>query len=68
MSDNGQHPEASVGFMQGVLQERAIASVVMGENGNLVVQYCDRITVYKADNSAALAAKLLKIIAEVQEA
>lgn len=40
MSDNGQHPEASVGFMQGVLQERAIASVVMGENGNLVVQYC----------------------------
>ncbi|EHK2884640.1 hypothetical protein MIR95_02850 [Vibrio parahaemolyticus] len=52
--------------MQTILQEKALASVIMGENGNVVVQYCDSITVYKQDNSADLAAKLLKLVAEAQ--
>ncbi|HBC3449605.1 TPA: hypothetical protein NKX81_003595 [Vibrio parahaemolyticus] len=70
MSDN-QQPDApeegSVQFMQEILKEKAVASVVMGESGNVVVQYCDSITVYSRDNSADLAAKLLSIIAETQK-
>ncbi|MFV8452372.1 hypothetical protein ACNO65_20270 [Vibrio campbellii] len=70
MSDNQQPEEleeGSVKFMQEILKEKAVASVVMGESGNVVVQYCDSITVYSRDNSAGLAAKLLGIIAETQK-
>ncbi|EGX6964200.1 TPA: hypothetical protein ACPVYN_004117 [Vibrio parahaemolyticus] len=70
MSDNQQPDvpeEGSVQFMQEILKEKAVASVVMGESGNVVVQYCDSITVYSRDNSADLAAKLLSIIAETQK-
>ncbi len=70
MSDKQQPEvpeEGSVQFMQEILREKAVASVVMGESGNVVVQYCDSITVYSRDNSADLAAKLLSIIAEIQK-
>lgn len=70
MSDNQQPdvPEEGSGqFMQEILKEKAVASIVMGESGNVVVQYCDSITVYSRDNSADLAAKLLSIIAETQK-
>ncbi|HCG9922765.1 TPA: hypothetical protein ACPVXI_003988 [Vibrio parahaemolyticus] len=70
MSDNQQPDvpeEGSVQFMQEILKEKAVASIVMGESGNVVVQYCDSITVYSRDNSADLAAKLLSIIAETQK-
>ncbi|EGQ7778938.1 MULTISPECIES: hypothetical protein [Vibrio] len=70
MNDDKQQEEfeeGSIRFMQTILQEKALASVVMGKNGNVVVQYCDSITVYKQDNSAYLAAKLLKLVAEAQE-
>ncbi|EGQ8233536.1 hypothetical protein GWA11_17275 [Vibrio parahaemolyticus] len=70
MSDKQQPEvpeEGSIQFMQEILREKAVASVVMGESGNVVVQYCDSITVYSRDNSADLAAKLLSIIAETQE-
>ncbi|EGQ8219723.1 TPA: hypothetical protein NG658_003651 [Vibrio parahaemolyticus] len=70
MSDKQQPEvpeEGSVQFMQEILREKAVASVVMGESGNVVVQYCDSITVYSRDNSADLAAKLLSIIAETQK-
>ncbi|ELA9875813.1 hypothetical protein V4F55_003478 [Vibrio parahaemolyticus] len=70
MSDKQQPEvpeEGSIQFMQEILREKAVASVVMGESGNVVVQYCDSITVYSRDNSADLAAKLLGIIAETQK-
>ncbi|MCG9619447.1 hypothetical protein L1D56_05590 [Vibrio diabolicus] len=70
MSDKQQPEvpeEGSVQFMQEILREKAVASVVMGESGNVVVQYCDSITVYGRENSADLAAKLLSIIAETQK-
>ena len=69
MNDDKQQEEfeeGSIRFMQTILHEKALASVVMGKNGNIVVQYCDSITVYKQDNSADLAAKLLKLVAEAQ--
>ncbi|ENY6473041.1 hypothetical protein ACFD7Q_003976 [Vibrio parahaemolyticus] len=70
MSDNQQPEvpeEGSVQFMQEILREKAVASIIMGEGGSVVVQYCDSITVYSRDNSAGLAAKLLSIISETQK-
>ena len=69
-NDNQQHEEyeeGSVKFMQEILTEKSIASVIMGESGTVVVQYVDKITVFNRENSASLAAKLLSLIAETQQ-
>ncbi|EMA2437271.1 hypothetical protein U2G67_002666 [Vibrio parahaemolyticus] len=69
-NDNQQHEEyeeGSVKFMQEILTEKSIASVIMGESGTVVVQYVDKITVFSRENSASLAAKLLSLIAETQQ-
>lgn len=42
MSDNQQPEvpeEGSVQFMQEILREKAVASIIMGEGGSVVVQY-----------------------------
>lgn len=71
MSDNSQQPEdpeeGSVQFMQEILKERAVASVIMGESGTVVIQYGDKMTMYSREVSASLAAKLLSLVAESQE-
>ncbi len=59
--------EGSIQAMQEILKEKSVASVVLGENGTLVVQFGDKLTLYKREISAGLASKLLALIAETQE-
>lgn len=50
--------EGSVQFMQEILREKAVASVVMGESGTVLVQYGDKMIMHGREISAGLAAKL----------
>ncbi|MCY9875368.1 hypothetical protein OTK59_02205 [Vibrio natriegens] len=44
--------------------ERAIASVALSYEGNLIVQYGDKVVVYKTATSARPASEFLKIVAD----
>ncbi|WP_318488405.1 hypothetical protein [Photobacterium leiognathi] len=49
-------------IMQEGLEEKYVASVILGANGWLVVQYGEHITVLKDELAAPHAAKLLECI------
>ncbi|EGQ8007514.1 hypothetical protein OL330_000865 [Vibrio parahaemolyticus] len=44
--------------------EKVVASLVLSDEGNLIVQYGDKIIVYKNAVSARPASELLKIVAD----
>ena len=44
--------------------EKVIASVTLSDAGNLIVQYGDKVMVYKTATSAKPASELLKIVAD----
>lgn len=44
--------------------EKVIASVTLSDAGNLIVQYGDKVVVYKTAASARPASELLKIVAD----
>ncbi|ELA7135693.1 hypothetical protein QNZ79_004305 [Vibrio parahaemolyticus] len=44
--------------------EKVVASVTLSDTGNLIVQYGDKIIVYKNATSARPASELLKIVAD----
>lgn len=69
MSNNNSQDDdtLSVEKMQNALNEKAVASVVLGENGTLVVQYGEKLKLYPHENSAKLASRLLEVIAEALE-
>ncbi|CAH1574391.1 conserved hypothetical protein [Vibrio owensii] len=51
-------------IIQGEMGEKVIASVTLSDAGNLIVQYGDKVVVYKNATSARPASELLKIVAE----
>ncbi|HCE1775825.1 TPA: hypothetical protein NGS17_002413 [Vibrio parahaemolyticus] len=46
------------------LGEKVVASLVLSDEGNLIIQYGDKIIVYKNAVSARPASELLKIVAD----
>ncbi|HCE2311472.1 TPA: hypothetical protein NGT30_003819 [Vibrio parahaemolyticus] len=48
--------------MQQTLQQKCVASMLLGENGPLLMQYGDHVKVYENDTSAFNAAKLLRLV------
>ncbi|EGR0204113.1 hypothetical protein ACFGCG_003940 [Vibrio parahaemolyticus] len=51
-------------IIQDEMGEKVIASVTLSDSGNLIVQYGDKVVVYKTATSAKPASELLKIVAE----
>ncbi|EGR2722789.1 hypothetical protein DUG83_15040 [Vibrio parahaemolyticus] len=51
-------------IIQDEMGEKVIASVTLSDAGNLIVQYGDKVVVYKNATSARPASELLKIVAE----
>lgn len=51
-------------IIQDEMGEKVIASVTLSDVGNLIVQYGDKVVVYKNATSARPASELLKIVAE----
>ncbi|EKO3478441.1 hypothetical protein B9J90_08935 [Vibrio sp. V09_P4A23P171] len=51
-------------IIQDEMGEKAIASVTLTDAGNLIVQYGDKVVVYKTPTSAKPASELLKIVAD----
>ncbi|MDX8424695.1 hypothetical protein GTJ61_20790 [Vibrio parahaemolyticus] len=51
-------------IIQDEMGEKVIASVTLSDAGNLIVQYGDKVMVYKNATSARPASELLKIVAE----
>ncbi|EPP2798489.1 hypothetical protein ACUNRZ_003311 [Vibrio cholerae] len=49
-------------IIQDEMGEKAIASVTLTDAGNLIVQYGDKVVVYKTPTSAKPASELLKIV------
>lgn len=50
-------------IIQDEMGEKVIASVTLSDAGNLIVQYGDKVVVYKNATSARPASELLKIVA-----
>lgn len=50
-------------IIQDEIGEKVIASVTLSDAGNLIVQYGDKVVVYKNATSARPASELLKIVA-----
>lgn len=46
------------------LGEKVVASLVLSDEGNLIIQYGDKIIIYKNAVSARPASELLKIVAD----
>ncbi len=44
--------------------EKVVASIALSDAGSLIVQYGDKIVVYKTATSARPASELLKIVAD----
>ncbi len=44
--------------------EKVVASIALSDAGNLIVQYGDKVVVYKTATSARPASELLKIVAD----
>ncbi len=51
-------------MIQNEMGEKVIASVTLSDAGNLIVQYGDKVMVYKNATSARPASELLKIVAD----
>ncbi|KPM90514.1 hypothetical protein HJ131_05120 [Vibrio parahaemolyticus] len=51
-------------IIQDEMGEKVIASVTLSDGGNLIVQYGDKVVVYKNATSAGPASELLKIVAD----
>ncbi|MEH0804378.1 MULTISPECIES: hypothetical protein [Vibrio harveyi group] len=51
-------------IIQDEMGEKIIASVTLSDAGNLIVQYGDKVVVYKNATSARPASELLKIVAD----
>ena len=51
-------------IIQYEMSEKIMASVILSDAGNLIVQYGDKVVVYKTATSAKPASELLKIVAE----
>ncbi|MCA0935798.1 hypothetical protein LCL85_09685 [Vibrio alginolyticus] len=51
-------------MMNEAMQEKSIASVMLSENGSIIVQYGDKIKVYQNDTSAKPASELFKIVSD----
>ncbi|MBE3654322.1 hypothetical protein BOO93_16875 [Vibrio navarrensis] len=51
-------------IIQDEIGEKVIASVTLSDAGNLIVQYSDKVVVYKTPTSARPASELLKIVAD----
>ncbi|EGR0196970.1 hypothetical protein P3384_05580 [Vibrio parahaemolyticus] len=55
-------------YIQQTIQEevggKIVASVTLSDSGNLIVQYGDKVMVYKNATSARPASELLKIVAD----
>ena len=64
---NEDEDQLSVGQIKDALAEKTVAAVVMGENGNVVVQYGDKVTVVQSDDAARLSARLLEVIADFRD-
>lgn len=45
--------------------EKVVASIALSDAGNLVIQYGDKVMVYKNVTSARPASELLKIVADL---
>lgn len=52
-------------IIQDEMGEKIMASVILSDAGNLIVQYGDKVVVYKTPTSARHASELLKIVAEL---
>ncbi|EGR1221275.1 hypothetical protein ACMVC6_002786 [Vibrio parahaemolyticus] len=52
-------------MIQDEMGEKVIASVTLSDAGNLIVQYGDKVVVYKTAISARPASELLKIVADL---
>lgn len=57
--------EDIVHIIQDEMGEKVIASVTLTDAGNLIVQYGDKVVVYKTPSSVRPASELLKIVAEL---
>ncbi|MDT3845853.1 MAG: hypothetical protein RPT12_02725 [Vibrio anguillarum] len=57
-------PEDILNIIQDEMGEKVIASVTLSDAGNLIVQYGDKVVVYKTATSARPASELLKIVAD----
>lgn len=68
MTNNKKDGEMTVEEVQRmvseVLGEKTLASVMLTEAGNVIVQYSDKSMVYKNAISAKPASELLKIVAD----
>lgn len=51
-------------IIQDEMGEKVIASVTLSDTGNLIVQYGDKVVVYKNATSARPASELLQIVAD----
>ncbi|MDW2276328.1 MULTISPECIES: hypothetical protein [unclassified Vibrio] len=51
-------------IIQDEMGEKVIASVTLSDAGNLIIQYGDKVMVYKTATSAKPASELLKIVAD----
>lgn len=51
-------------MIQDEMGEKIVASIALSDAGNLVIQYGDKVMVYKNVTSARPASALLKIIAD----
>ncbi|EGR4674661.1 hypothetical protein C4G56_RS13460 [Vibrio parahaemolyticus] len=51
-------------IIQDEMGEKVIASVTLSDAGNLIVQYGDKVVVYKTATFAKPASELLKIVAD----
>ncbi|EPN5213267.1 hypothetical protein ACT0HS_004492 [Vibrio parahaemolyticus] len=51
-------------IIQDEMEEKVVASVTLSDAGNLIVQYGDKVVVYKNATSARPASELLKIVAD----
>ncbi|EGR1834007.1 hypothetical protein FXE80_19140 [Vibrio cholerae] len=51
-------------IIQDEMGEKVIASVTLSDTGNLIVQFGDKVVVYKTATSAKPASELLKIVAD----
>ncbi|WP_217627853.1 hypothetical protein [Vibrio parahaemolyticus] len=62
MTNQDGSPKLTLDIMQQTLQKKCVASVLLGENGTLLMQYGDHVKVYENDTSAFNAAKLLRLV------
>lgn len=56
--------ENILNIIQDEMGEKVVASIALSDAGNLIVQYGDKVVVYKTATSARPASELLKIVAD----